>query len=170
MSTLSNVYRIQRALDFLNNNVFWFCIGGITTEWPDPLNPPVEDPEATTITEIASFQRVTATDKFLVKLDPNGEIEYDNDIFTYVANENAYVENAHYMYCRAEFVGTIHPLVTFRQYGCFINLVPAAGYENYYTLLPEQVANVGTLVVHSNCVGHTREAKKREFLEFIIQF
>lgn len=170
MAVISQKWRVDRAIEFMNGHTFWFGIGQNTTPWTNEANPPDEDDTVEILTEPIGYERVIASDVFLVKLAETGEILFEDNYYTYVSEANAYTEGARWMYCRAEFVGNKHPLVSFRQYGLYIDLVPGTGYEAYYTLLPSQVDDPGMLVTYSNCLAHPREATKREFLETIIQF
>jgi hypothetical protein len=162
-------FKVYQAINFVNNNVFWVGIAQNTTEWADEYDPPAPSPSVSELTEPISYQRVLLSDAFLVVPLSGGEIEYIDERYTQVDEEDAYTENAHYVYVKAVFDGNDHPLVEFRQYGLYINLTPANGYENYYALLPSQVDDVGVLVAYNNVCKHQRELYKREFIEFIIE-
>jgi hypothetical protein len=166
-------FKTNQAIDFINNNTFWIGIAQDETEWDNPLVSPEPSVLTTSLTEPISYQRALLSDVFLVmnvSAASAGEIEYEDGYWTQVEEEDAFDENVHHVYIKTVFDSTNHPLVEFRQYGLFLNLAPSAGYEDYYSLLPEQVEDEGIFVAYNNTPKHQRELYKREFIEFILEF
>lgn len=170
-------YKVYNALSFKNDNTFWICIAQNVTEWDDEYNPPAESADTQVLTEPISCQRVVLSDIFLVKpvsgaTAPTSasEIYFDGDYYTQVDDADAYTENAHHVYMKAILNSDEHPLVEYRQYGLFMNLVPISGYENYYILLAAQVNDYGVFIDYNNTSPHQRELYKRDFIEFIVEF
>lgn len=145
--------------------IFWVGVGR-TTPWPNENSPPAEDPTLTTLQEIQGYKRVDSV-QFVVE-DPNGTILFRNRRYRIVPEQNIYTEGARWLYLTATLLFDQFPIVTFRQTGIFVDVVPTAGNENKDVLLPNQVQSA-RLIGYVNHQPRIRVSWGKDVLEFVLQ-
>lgn len=165
---------VQSALDFKTLYLPNTYIGiGRTTPWSDEQNPPACDPAANQISEVIGYKLVSS---FTLVRPPNaGETIPENAIiyrdtpWIIISDEQAYLQNATYVYISADIVGDELPLATFRQTGLYLNLIPNSGVTQP-NLIPSQVQSYGILKGYVNDVPVTRTVGQTTTLEFLLSF
>jgi len=167
MPATVKVGMIRLALTFKNNEVFWFAVGRTQTPWDDETNPPVESVDTVFLTEIGGLQRAQTVS--LCYPDPNGAIEFRGQRYSLVSDERAYDYDSRYLYCSTLLKFDEFPLVTFRQFGLYVGVVPISGDEDRSVLLPGQIADYGKLIGYVNHPPVIRTASSKNLLEIVIE-
>lgn len=166
-------YRIAAAWDMINNYTSWGAYGRITP-WADEENPPAEDTTAAAMEEIQGFRLIVPATKGCVY--PSTSDDYD---FTYhgvywkkaATLEEALENGARWALFKFNLlVEDGLPVVTFRQVGLFLNLVPATGYEGYAALLPNQVDSTGSFYFYANHLKWVRAVNQSDEITFVIEY
>lgn len=166
-------YRVAAAWDMANNYTSWGAYGRITP-WADEDNPPDEDSTASVIEEVQGFRLIVPANRGCVY--PSNADDYD---FTYqgvywkkaTSLADALENGARWaLFKLTLLVEDGLPVVTFRQVGLFLNLVPAPGYEAYAALLPDQVDSVGTFYFYANHMKWVRTAQSSDVITFVIEY
>jgi hypothetical protein len=158
---------IRLALTFKNNEVFWFVVGRTQTPWDDEKNPPAESVDVVSLTEVGGLQKAQTVS--LCYPDPDGEIEFRGQRYRLVSDEHAYDYDSRFLYCSTLLKFDEFPLVTFRQFGICVGVVPKAGYENNTVLTPDQVQDYGKLIGYVNHPPIIRTAGSKNLLEIVIE-
>jgi len=102
--------------------------------------------------------------------DPNGEIEFKGQRYRLVSDENAYEYDSRFLYCSTLLKFDEFPLVTFRQFGIYVGVVPKVGYEDRSVLTPDQVQDYGKMIGYVNHPPLVRTAGSKNLLEIVIEF
>ncbi len=160
--------KVRKATEFINlNNVFMGL--GKSTPWEDDDNPPSPERLAKALIEPIGYKQVTT--KVLVVPDTNGEFVTKDGKFRQVAFENAYDENACWVYVELDIDYAELPLGWYRQIGLFTGLTRAAGVEpGKVALLPTEVESAGILEVLDNRKPSSRLEDQRETISLVIEF
>ena len=167
MPATVKVGMIRLALTFKNNETFWFVVGRTHTPWDDETNPPVESVDTVSLTEIGGLQKAQIVS--LCYPDPNGAIEFRGQRYSLVSDEHAYEYDSRFLYCSTLLKFDEFPLVTFRQFGVYVGVVPKAGYEDNMVLTPAQVQDYGRLIGYVNHPPIIRTAGSKNLLEIVIE-
>ncbi len=167
MPATVKVGMIRLALTFKNNEVFWFVVGRTLTQWSDERNPPAESIETTSLIEIAGLQRAQTVS--LCYPDPNGAIEFRGQRYSSVPDTYAYDHDSRFLYCSTLLKFDEFPVVTFRQFGVHVGVVPTLGNEGKSVLLPGEVADYGKLIGYVNHPPIFRTAGSKNLLEIVIE-
>lgn len=145
--------------DLKTNHDFWVVVGQID-EWGDPDTPAPFVPGATDIDDpiVAIRPAVISLCREVSQSDYNGllegqracvSIEGVSHYFAFVSDENYLSEYARFLYLHAIYstpLGMNPPSTgSFRQYSVFLDLVPAAGYEDADWLVPANIDDYGIL-------------------------
>lgn len=149
-----------------DNLTFWFGVGRVSP-WADENNPPVEVDTTVVIEQIQGFKRVETV--LFVKEDPNGQIVFRDRKFSPVSEENIYDQDARYLYFSAWLMFDQFPVVTFRQTGLFVDVVPLPGYEGRDVLLPQQV-NFARMIAYVNHPPRRRVSWGKDLIEMVLEF
>ena len=166
-------YRVAAAWDIITNYTAWGAYGR-TTPWDDEDNPPAEDSTATSMEEVQGFRLIVPANKGCVY--PSDANDYD---FTYhgvywkkaTSFEDALENGARWALFELNLlVGDGLPVVTFRQIGLFLDLVPASGYEGYAALLPAQTDSTGTFYYYANHTKWVRAINQSDTIVFVIEY
>lgn len=168
MPATVKVGMIRLALMFKNNEMFWFVVGRTHTPWDDENNPPTESIDTVSLTEIGGLQKAQTVS--LCYPDPNGEIEFKGQRYRLVSDENAYEYDSRFLYCSTLLKFDEFPLVTFRQFGIYVGVVPKVGYEDRSVLTPDQVQDYGKMIGYVNHPPLVRTAGSKNLLEIVIEF
>jgi hypothetical protein len=158
---------IRMALTFKNNEEFWFVVGRTQTPWDDETNPPQESVDTVMLTEIGGLQKAQTVS--LCYPDLNGVIEFRGQRYSLVSDDYAYDYDSRYLYCSTILKFDEFPLVTFRQFGLLVGVVPTAGNETKSILLPEEVQDYGKLLGYVNIPPISRTAGSKNLLEIVIE-
>jgi len=167
MPATVKVGMIRFALTFKNNEVFWFVVGRTLTPWDDETNPPVESVDTVSLTEIGGLQKAQTVS--LCYPDTNGTIEFRGQRYSLVSDDRAYEHDSRFLYCSTLLKFDEFPLVTFRQFGIYVGVVPKAGYETSNVLEPDQVQDYGKLIGYVNHPPIIRTAGSKNLLEIVIE-
>jgi hypothetical protein len=167
MPATVKVGMIRLALTFKNNEMFWFVVGRTQTQWDDEYNPPAESTDTTSLTEIAGLQKAQTVS--LCYPDPNGAIEFKGQRYSLVSDDHAYDYDSRFLYCSTLLKFDEFPLVTFRQFGIYVGVIPKGGYENNTVLTPDQVDDYGKLIGYVNHPPIIRTAGSKNLLEIVIE-
>jgi len=167
MPATVKVGMIRLALTFKNNEVFWFVVGRTQTPWDNEVSPPQEDVDTVSLVEIGGLQRAQTVS--LCYPDPNGAIEFRGQKYSLVSDEYAYDYDSRFLYCSTLLKFDEFPLVTFRQFGVSVGVIPKPGYETNLVLTPDQVLNYGVLIGYVNHPPLIRTAGSKQLLEIIIE-
>jgi len=167
MPATVKVGMIRLALTFKNNEVFWFVVGRTQTPWDNEASPPQEDVDTVSLVEIGGLQRAQTVS--LCYPDPNGAIEFRGQKYSLVSDEYAYDYDSRFLYCSTLLKFDEFPLVTFRQFGVSVGVIPKPGYETNLVLTPDQVLNYGVLIGYVNHPPLIRTAGSKQLLEIIIE-
>jgi hypothetical protein len=159
---------IRVLLQWKNLETFWFAIGRTVTPWDCETDPPVESIDTTMLDEICGLQKAETVS--LCYPDPNGSVEFKGVRFTLVPDEFAYDHDCRYLYCSTVLRFDDFPLVTFRQYGIYVGVVPAPGNEAKDILLPDEVLSYGKLIGYINIPPIIRNAGSKNLMEIVIEF
>jgi hypothetical protein len=168
MPATVKVGMIRLALMFKNNEMFWFVVGRTHTPWDDENNPPAESIDTVSLTEIGGLQKAQMVS--LCYPDPDGEIEFRGQRYRLVSDENAYEYDSRFLYCSTLLKFDEFPLVTFRQFGIYVGVVPKVGYEGRSVLTPDQVQDYGKMIGYVNHPPLVRTAGSKNLLEIVIEF
>jgi len=166
MPATTKVGQIRGTLTFKNNEEIWFIVGRTQTPWEDEQNPPEESVDTVMLEEIGGA--IKAQTVSLCYPDPNGTIEFRGERYSLVDDANAYNYDSRYLYCSAMLKFDEFPVVTFRQYGVTVGLVPTSGNEGKSVLWPEEVADFGKLIGYVNHPPIIRTAGSKNLLEIVI--
>jgi hypothetical protein len=167
MPATVKVGMIRLALTFKNNENFWFVAGRTQTPWSDESNPPVESVDTVSLTEIGGLQKAEVVS--LCYPDPEGAIEFRGQKYSLVSDDHAYDYDSRFLYCSTLLKFDTFPLVTFRQFGVHVGVVPMAGYEGSNVLTPDQVQDYGKLIGYVNHPPVIRTAGSKNLLEIVIE-
>jgi hypothetical protein len=158
---------IRVLLRFKGNEVFWFVVGRTQTPWDDENSPPTESVNTTALTEIGGLQRAQTVS--LCYPDPDGAIEFRGQRYSLVSDDHAYDYDSRYLYCSTLLKFDEFPVVTFRQFGVHVGVVPTSGNENKDILLPNEVADYGKLIGYVNHPPVIRTAGSKNLLEIVVE-
>jgi hypothetical protein len=167
MPATVKVGMIRLALTFKNSEVFWFVVGRTQTPWDDEKNPPVESVDTVALTEIGGLQKAQTVS--LCYPDPNGVIEFRGQKYSLISDDYAYDYDSRYLYCSTLLKFDEFPVVTFRQFGILVGVVPKSDYENNTVLTPDQVQDYGKLIGYVNHPPIIRTAGSKNLLEIVIE-
>jgi hypothetical protein len=167
MPATVKVGMIKLVLTFKNNEEFWFVVGRTQTPWNDESNPPVESVDTVSLTEIGGLQKAEVVS--LCYPDPEGAIEFRGQRYSLVSDDHAYDYDSRFLYCSTLLKFDTFPLVTFRQFGVQVGVVPRVGYEGSNVLTPDQVQDYGKLIGYVNHPPVIRTAGSKNLLEIVIE-
>jgi len=168
MPATTKIGQIRQTLTFKNSETFWFVVGRTQTPWEDEQNPPSESVDTTSLSEIAGFAKAQSV--FLCYPDENGSIEFRGQRYSLVLNDdNAYDNDSRFLYCSTLLKFDEFPVVTFRQYGLVVGVVPTSGNENKTVLLPDEVLDPGKLICYVNHPPIVRSVGSKNLLEIVIE-
>lgn len=165
MPIVTNTGCVRLCKLMKDNFTFWFGVGR-TTPWTNESNPPQETANTTVISEIQGFKRVEQV--LYVVPDNNGTIIFKGQKYRVVNEQNIYTDGARYLYFSAWLMFDDFPVVTFRQTGLFVDVVPQSGYENYDILLPTQVQSY-RMIAYVNHQPRIRVSWGKDLLEMIVE-
>jgi hypothetical protein len=168
MPATVKVGMIRLALLFKNSETFWFVVGRTQTPWDDERNPPVESVDTVSLTEIGGLQKPQTVS--LCYPDPVGAIEFRGQRYSLVSDANAYEYDSRFLYLSTLLKFDTFPLITFRQFGVLVGVVPKVGYETNAVLTPDQVQDYGKLIGYVNHPPIMRSAGSKNLLEIVIEF
>ncbi len=159
--------RIQRALDFYNQDSLWFAFGK-TSAWPDDDNPPIPDPELRELLELVGMKKITT--KYLVVPDDEGAIIFREQNFRSVLVEDAFDERCRHVYVEATVEYDELPLTIYRQIGVHSRVVLAEGVPpGQAELLPEEIENQGLLEYYVNESPRTRTSDEVTTFRLVVE-
>jgi len=158
---------IRIAMDFKNVNTFWFGVGRTSTPWPSENEPPAESVDTTMLEEIGGLQKAQTVS--LCYPDPAGAIEFYGARYTLVDDTNAYSYESRYLYLATLLKFHTFPVLTFRQFGVLVGVVPKPGYATNNVLTPDQVQDYGKLIGYVNHPPIIRTASSKNLLEIVIE-
>lgn len=165
--------RILNAINLKNQENLYFAIGR-TTAWDDEENPDTPSTDTKEIDELIYIKKISI--KQLVKLDDPYDVytvsvTVDNVDYNYVAEANAYTEEAHRVYLSSTIsYDSIAPTDTsFRQIGILLDPLDSNG-DNLTGVeyLAASVANQGQLLYYMNRTLITRDPAEQDKIEIII--
>ncbi|HHY67834.1 MAG TPA: hypothetical protein GX517_11710 [Alicyclobacillus sp.] len=160
--------RVWQAAKVVQSGNVWVGIGR-TTAWNDTDTPPTPNPNATQIDGLVVLKKAEILS--LVIPDPNGTIEHLGQKWSTVPLEDARSRTARWVYVATWLRYDEVPIVTFRQTGVFADVVLGDGVPpGKLVLLPEEVADLGFLLVLNNRSPINRAADQKELLEFVVEF
>lgn len=163
--------RIQRALNMKNGNDLWVAVGR-TTAWTNESSPPDEDPATTAIDEAIVYVQPGVIS--LAKTVASGEdVEVGGQKYAFVADGNAFTEEARYLYIKGVFDPDSNPgqpAANFRQHGLYSGLTPAAGHETEQWLAPADVSDAGLLEYYENHTVKSLGAGESREIHIVIEF
>jgi len=171
LETCTLIGRIYDALALKTNATLWVALGR-TTAWSDEQNPPAASPSATTIEEPIVYVKIPDEGVLSLckRVESSEDVVVDGTKFDYVADGNAYTENAHFLFIQADYDGTTMPYANYRQKAIFADLTPASGHESDTWLAPANVEDEGVLLYLCNkteqTYGSTDTPCERTVLEF----
>lgn len=154
--------RIAKCLK--DNLVFWFGIGRVTP-WPNDNNPPQESADKVIIDEVQGYRKVTSV--MFVREDPDGTIVFKDKRYSVVEEENIYTQGARWLYFSAWLMFDQFPVVTFRQTGLFVDVVPVPGSEGKEILLPNEVQS-SRMIAYVNHQPRVRVKWGKDLIEFVL--
>jgi len=126
---------------------------GKSSAWPDDSNPPLEDENITSISEIIGYKKVSQFS--LARPLASGEttvypvVTYSSQRYALVPVDKAYEQKARWLYAEASITIDDFPVNQYRQVGLYTGLVPVSGVTKQ-NLLPSEVANPGILRYFEN--------------------
>jgi len=167
MPATVKVGMIRLALTFKNNEVFWFVVGRTQTPWDDERNPPAESVDTMSLTEIGGLQKAQTVS--LCYPDPGGVIEFNGQRYSLVSDDHVYDYDSRFLYCSTLLKFDEFPVVTFRQFGVLVGVIPTLGNEGKSVLLPGEVADYGKLIGYVNHPPIIRTAGSKNLLEIVIE-
>jgi hypothetical protein len=95
-------------------------------------------------------------------------LEVDGIYYDKVADVNADASRPVHLYVQFRIEPDELPLVTYRQVGIFVDLVPTEGNSNKSVLLPSEVATTGRLVYLENSTAVVRQVETRHVFETVL--
>lgn len=167
MPATTMVGMINMAIAYKNAKTFWFVVARTQTPWANEGSPPAESTTVTSLSEIAGLQRAQTVS--LCYPDPNGSIRFRGQNYTLVSDANAYSYDSRFLYLSTLLLFDTFPVVTFRQTGIHVDVVPVAGKENATILLPADVSSYGTLLAYVNHPPIYRTVGSKNLLEVVIE-
>lgn len=148
---------------------------GRTSAWTDEGNPPIATPEVNKLDEVIGYKKIRQFS--LARPLREGEspetapypvITYRSTSWMLVPREVAYEEGARYLYLEAELLSDEFPLGMYRQVGVHFGLEPNKGITKQ-NLLPEEVADTGTLHFYENRKPQNRTSNAHILEQFIVR-
>lgn len=180
MPIMPYVGMVDQALRFKALPPFWMCLA-ITSPWPDDANPPnendiVTNPQfinMTSITQPIAFKKVDEVD--LCVPDASGAIVFQGTSYSPVAPGTEVTNLARWVNIRASINfeeknsqgTTIIGNVTYRQYVLCSGLTPTPEFQSETVLAPNQVADIGRIVLVNNISPITHSTAFRQVINFI---
>ncbi|AMQ66615.1 virion structural protein [Bacillus phage Shbh1] len=164
---------IYAALTLLEKQSSAYLAIGKPTPWQDDNNPPLEDPKAKTLIDVIGYKKVKNFS--LARPIRDGEdpaslqyptVQYGNTTWVLIPAEQAYVQEAHWLYIDAELLAEDFPPGEYRQVGIHLDLVPHSGVTKL-NLLPNEVQNIGHLHFYSNRTPQNRTENVHILEQFI---
>jgi hypothetical protein len=158
---------IRTLITFKNNEVIRFVVGRTQTPWTNEQSPPAEVVTTTMVDEIAGFKKADTVS--LCYPDPAGSIEFRGQRFTLISDDLAFTQDSRFLYCSGLLKFDLFPVVTFRQHGIVVGVIPTPGNETKDVLLPTEVSFVGRLVAYVNHPPVIRTAGSKNLLEMVVE-
>lgn len=171
MAVTTTHAHVNRAREFSIKNDIYFAIAK-ALPWDDDANPPIEDPNSTTLDGVIGYKKVENI--CLVRPARVGEspdIPYREENWVIVPADKAIEEGARWVYLDTNIVYTELPLGWYRQVGVYTGLIkhPSVSLSKY-NLLPSEVLSEGILEVLDNREPSNRQIDQREKLSLILEF
>ncbi len=169
---------VRRALEFTQKTDVYVAIGK-TTPWDggnlggDDTNPPEPDADATALTEVVGYKKISQNT--LVVPDDNGTIEIYGVKWRTVDANDAYTEKARHVWIQAQINYDELPVdISYRQIGIFSGLVrdpvDLAANPGRTVLLPVHVDDPGIIeyIYHDRPIP--RALNRRDIINVVITF
>lgn len=166
MAVLTNKARIDNAIRLYNQaQGMFFAFGGSDTEWPNPTNPPKEDPSLEQISELIGLKKVSKV-SLAIKTDSQSGaniVTSGGSYYELIGLSDAYSKQATYVYIGTDIEEDDFYKSQYRIVGLTNN--PLFNKNVTGDAIPaEFVDNQGTIQLVSNNVVHdTTKQKIREF-------
>ena len=169
MASSSYDGRTRRARLHKVNSTYWVAIGR-TTPWDDENKPPDWEPAGHTIDEPIVYVRPAMVS--LCKIVASGEdVSIRGQKYAFVADANAQVEQARFLYVRAVFNPALGmPVAGYRQRAIYTELVTTAGHEEDQWLAPENVSMPGIIEYCENSVLRSLTSGEQRVIEIVLEF
>lgn len=167
MPATVKVGMIRTLMTFKDVETIYFVVARTVTPWDDESNPPAESIDTTMLEEIAGLKKADTVS--LCYPSDVGEIEFRGQRYSFVDDSVAYDYDSRYLYCSALLRFDEFPIVTFRQYGITVGVIPTPGNEGKDVLLPDEVQNYGKLIGYVNIPPVIRTASSKNLLEIVIE-
>jgi len=159
--------RIQRALDFFNQDSLWFGFGK-TSPWGDPDEPPPPDPELRGLLELVGLKKVIT--KHLVVPDEAGTIVFRGQNFRIISSDEAFDERCRWVYLETTVEYDELPLEVYRQIGVYSRVVPQSSVPpGQTTLVPSEIEDSGVLEYYANEIERTRTYDEVDTFRVVIE-
>lgn len=152
-----------------------YLVFGKTSPWTDDSNPPDEDENTKKISEIVGYKKLS---KFSLarKLGENEDeatvgypvVTYQQEKWVLIPKNEAYVEDARWLYAEAELHPDEFPLGEYRQVGIQLGLVPNDGVTKQ-NLLPSEVKDTGILEFYENREPQNRTSSVYALEQFMVK-
>lgn len=160
MAIVTNQAHVANAIRLLKEREdMYLAIGKGITPWSNENNPPAEDASTTDISELIGMKKcetVSLARKVLQGEEPTGQVvDYEGERWLLVNEQDAYTENAHYLYIKATLRGAELPVGTYRQVGIYTGVEVKDGVTTT-AVLPSELDSNGVLQFYANRSPMTR--------------
>lgn len=165
MAIATNVSRVHAALQFKSQEPFYVSLGR-PEPWEDDPNPPKEDGSITQMESLIGFKkakRISLARESYVEEPDYESITYKRQNYALIPDEDAYAQNARYVYLEIQIMNDDFPQGEFRQVGLHTNVKPNEGKA---ILLPEEVTDQGFL----QFVTNRRPQKRNQNVDITIRY
>jgi hypothetical protein len=149
------------------NSIYWMALGQ-TSAWPNEPIAPSEVAGTTDIAQAIVFVKAEFA-SLCYPINTNPDVTIRGQGYKFCTSDTAIANMARYVYLRGRFdPSTGQPYGTFRQFGVFTNLIPAANHTTDTWLTPVNVLDRGNLEYLENNTPTIMSVNRQEIIEVIL--
>lgn len=169
---ITNAAHCARALALVESGDLYIGIGR-KSAWDnenegDSFIPPEPDVDATNLDELIGMKKA---DRVLMVIpDENGEIEYANEKFRAISNEEAFRLKSRWVLVETTIQFKDLPPIAYRQIGIFSRVKAKEEHKEKDILLADEIEDVGILEILNNRKVVTRQSDTKDRYRMIIEY
>lgn len=164
---------VLSAILFVESQPDLYTAIGRTTPWETETQPPLEDGGKDVLDEVLGYKRISRISLCRPLVDGESTsyqtIMYKSQPWVLVPIEDAYDQNARWVYTDADIYDTEFELEDYRQVGLHVDIVKSAEVTSD-AVTPSQVTDVGQLLIYRNKEKQVRQEGITAKEQFIVMF
>lgn len=167
---------IYAALNLVKERESAYLAIGKSSPWLDDLNPPNEDENTSSLSEVIGYKKVKQfslarplrENEIIAVVGGYPIVKYSGDTWVLIPTSEAYVEGARWVYIEIEIDPKDLPEGPYRQVGVHFGLIPRQGVTKG-NLLPSDVQDEGVLQFYENREPQSRTRSVHVLEQFMIK-